>query len=76
MLVYQKIIFDRYYCIKSFVACKLWKHVPKSSIFVLPIMSRTNLEDLYVLKRHVSEQKVASILTSFNYVHFYARYCW
>ena len=31
MLEYQKTIFDRYYCIKSFCHLKIWKIASKSS---------------------------------------------
>ena len=47
MLVYQKTMFDCYYCIKSF--CCLEKHFGKF-IFIIPIMARKSMKDSDVTK--------------------------
>ena len=70
MLVYQKTMFDRYYCIKK--AFVTWKHASISP-FCITIMARKSMKDSKVLKKPVPEQTCV-ILTSLNYFHFYTRY--
>ena len=60
MLVYQKTMLDRYYCMKSF--CHL-KNALKSSFLYdrITIMARKSTKDPYVLKTPVPEQRLTSI---------------
>ena len=51
MSVYQKTMFDRYYCIVILSLEKFGK-----TLFVLPIMARKSMKDSYILKRLVPEQ--------------------
>ena len=50
MLVYQKTIFDSYYCIKSFCHLKTLDNVLKS-LFCITIMARKSKMAWYTLKR-------------------------
>ena len=52
MSVYQKTMFDLYYCIKSFCCLKNLEKM----LFVLPIMAHKSMKDSYILKRLVPEQ--------------------
>ena len=75
MLVYQKILFDRNYCKKSFCLLKTSEERFEKFIFELLIMARKSMKDLHVLKTPVPEQRPNIILMSINYVHLYACYC-
>ena len=44
MLVYQKTMFDHYYCIKSLCRLKTLKNASKSYIFFITIMERKKHE--------------------------------
>ena len=68
MLVYQKTMFDCYYCIKSFCFLNLFGKTLKSSIFVLPIIPQT-YEGFVGFKNACSRAKTYAILTLLNYVH-------
>ena len=71
MLVYQKTMFDRYYCIMSF--CHL-KNTSKSSF--LYYYNGVQKHDGFVgFENACSRATTYVILTSLNYVHFYAFYC-
>ena len=52
MLVYQKTMFDRYYCIELFCHLKLWKKASKSS-FLYYYNGAQSMKDSYVLKKPV-----------------------
>ena len=69
MFVYQKTMFDRYYCIKSF--CHL-KNASKSS-FLYYYNGAQKHEGLVGFEKACSRAKTYFILTSLNYIHFYAR---
>ena len=75
MLVYQKTMFDCYYCIRHFVTWKLWKNASKSS-FLYYYNGAQKHEGFVGLKKACSRAKTYAILTSLNYDHFYGRYCW
>ena len=76
MLVYQKTMFDRYYCIESPCRLKFWKNASKSSFLYYYDGSQKH-EEFVGFGNACSRAKNFVILTSlkFNYVHFYARYC-
>ena len=74
MLVYQKTMFDRYYCIKSF--CHLKTFEKRFKKFILFYYNGAQKHEEFVGFEEVcSRAKTYVILTSLNYVHFYARYC-
>ena len=74
MLVYQKTMFDRYYCIKSFCHLKaLGKRFEKS--FLYDYTGTHKHEGFVGFEKACNRAKTYVILTSLNYVHFYARYC-
>ena len=67
MLVYQKTMFDRYYCIKSFYHLKTFeKNALKSSF-------KYYYNGVQKHEGFVGFKKAYVILASLNYVHFYAR---
>ena len=70
MLVYQKTMFDRYYCIKSFCHLKTLE-----SSFLYIFNGAQKHEGFVGFEKACSRAKTYVILTSLNYVHFYARYC-
>ena len=74
MLVYQKTMFDRYYCIKPF--CHL-KTLEKGFIspFLYYYNGKQKHEGFVDFKNACSRAMTYVILTSLNYVHFYASYC-
>ena len=73
MLEYQK-NYDRYYCIKSFFCLKtLEKHFEK---FILYYYNGAQKHEGFLgFENACSRAKTNVILTSLNYVHFYAHYC-
>ena len=60
MLVYQKNVFDRYYCIKSFGHLKTLEKRFEKFIFCITIMAHKSMKDSYVLKKYVPEQRLTS----------------
>ena len=75
MLVYQKTMFDRYYCIKSFCHYEtLEKRFYKSS-FLYYYNCVQKHERFEGFKEASSRAKTYVILTSLNHVLFFARYC-
>ena len=74
MLVYQKTMFDCYYCIKSFCHLKtLGKKNASKSYFCITIMAGKKHEASIGFDNACSRATTV-ILTSLDYVHFYARY--
>ena len=74
MLVYQKTMFDRYYCIKSFCHLKtLEKRFEK--FFLYYNNGVLKYEGFVGFEYARSRGKTYVILTSLNYVNFYARNC-
>ena len=58
--MYQKIMFDHYYCIKSFFSLEnLGKTVRKVN-FCITKIARKSMKDLRVLKIPVQEQRLTS----------------
>ena len=72
MLVYQKTMFDRYYCIKLF--CKTWENALKNLLFYYEQWHKKP-EGFVSIKNVCSRAKTFVILKSLNYVYFYERYC-
>ena len=74
MLMHQKTMFDRYYCLKSFCHSKtLEKRFEK---FILHYYNGAQKHERVVgFENACSRAKTYVILTSLNYVHSYARYC-
>ena len=74
MLVYQKTMFDRYYCINHFVTRKtLEKRFEK---FILYYYNGEQKHEGFVgFESACSIAKIYVILTALNNVHFYGRYC-
>ena len=75
MLVYQKTIFDCYYCIKSFRHLKTRKKTLQKVHFCITIMAQKKREGFVGFENACSRAKTYVILMSLNYIHFYARYC-
>ena len=74
MLVYQKTMFDRYYCIKSFCHLKtLEKRFEKLSLYYYNGVQKH--EGFVGFEKTYSRAKTYVILMSLNYVHFCACYC-
>ena len=73
MLVYQKTMFDRYNCIKSFCHSKTLKNASKS-LFLYYYNGAQKHEGFVGFENTSSSAKTYVILTPLNYVHFYARY--
>ena len=71
MLVYEKTMFDRYYCIKSF---ENFGNASKSS-FLYFYNGAQKHEGFVCFENACSIATTYVILTSLNYVDFYARYC-
>ena len=69
MLMYQRTMFDHYYCIVI-----LWKNASKS-LFLYNYNGPQKHEGFVGFEKACSRAKPYVILTSLNYVHFYARYC-
>ena len=77
MLMYQKTMFDRCCCIKSFCHLKtLEKRFEKKVYFGITDNRVQKHEGVVRLKKAYSRAKTYMyvIWTSLNYVHFYARY--
>ena len=72
MLVYQKAMFDRYYCIKSFYRLKTLENALKKIIYVFPIYNygAQKHEGFVGFKNACSKVKTYAIMTFLNYVHF------
>ena len=60
MLMYQKAMFDHYYCIKSFCHLKTLEICFEKFFFFIKIMERKSMKDGYVLKMPVQEQSLTS----------------
>ena len=74
MLVYQKNMFDRYYCRKSFCHLKTLEKCFEK--FILYYYNGVQKHEGFVdFENPCSRAKTCVILTSLNYVHFYACYC-
>ena len=74
MLVHQKIMFDHYHCMKSFCHLKtLDKRFEKFNFYYYNDAQKH--EGFVGFEKACSRAKTYVILTSLNYVHFYARYC-
>ena len=74
MLLYQKSMFDRYYCIKPFsFARKLWRNCFKKFFLSEPIMSRKSTLPANVLKMPLpgQRQRLAPVLFTDDDVIFY-----
>ena len=74
MLVYQKTMFDRYYCIKSFCHLKTLEKTLRKVIFCITIMARKKHEASIGFDDACSRATTYVLLTSLDYVHFYAHY--
>ena len=74
LVVYQKTMFDRYYCIKSFCHLKTLENASKNS-FLYYYNGAQKHEGFVGFEKVCSRAKTYVILMSLNYVHFYARYC-
>ena len=74
MLVYQKTMFDSYYCIKSLFHLKtLRKRLEK---FILYYYNGAQKHERFIgFENTCCRATTYVILTSLNYVNFYARYC-
>ena len=73
MLVYQKSMFDCYYCNKSFDR-KLWENASKSR-FLYDYNGAQKHEGFIGFENACSRVNTYIILTSLNYINFYAGYC-
>ena len=74
ILMYQKTMFDRYYCIKSFCHLKTLEKASNSSF--LYYNNGAQKHEVFVsFENACFRVKTYVILTSLNYVHFYAHYC-
>ena len=74
MLVYQKAMFDRYYCMSFCPLNSLLKCFEKFNFCI--IYNGAQKPKGYVgFKKPCSTAGFNVILTSLNYVHFYASYC-
>ena len=62
MLMYQKSMFDRYYCIKHIFARKLWRNCFKIFFLPVPIMARKSTLPANVLKMPLPGQRLTSSL--------------
>ena len=71
MLMYQKTMFDFYYCLKSFC---LLKNTSKS-LFLFYYNGVHKHDGLVGFEKACFSTKTYVILTSLNYAHSYARYC-
>ena len=59
MVLYQKTMFDRYHCIKSF--CHLKTLEKRSEKFIFALLSCAQMHEIFVgLKEPVLEQKLTS----------------
>ena len=74
MLVYQKTMFECYYCIKLFYHLKTLEKCFKSS-FLYYYNDAQKHEGFVGYENACSRAKTYIILTSLNYVHFYVCYC-
>ena len=77
MLVYQKIMFDCYYCIKSCCHLKSFKNWKKASKSLF-LYNYNGLQKHYRFvgfENACSRAKAYVVLTSLDYVKSYARYC-
>ena len=70
MLMYQRSMFDRYYCIKK--TWILWRKCFEKFFFPVPIMTRK----VICFENATSRAKAKVILTSQNYVCICACYLW
>ena len=76
MLVYQNIMFDRYYCIKSFFHLKKFgkKHLEKVGVFLYNFDGAQKHEKSMRFESFCSRAKTNAIQKSLNYVQCYSRY--
>ena len=72
MLVYQKNMYDPYYCI-VILPLENWKNSSKSS-FLYYYNGAKKHEGFVGFEKVCSRAKTYVILTSLIYIHFYARY--
>ena len=49
-MLYQKTMFDRYYCIKSFLSLENFGKTLRKDHFCISIMARKSMKESYVLK--------------------------
>ena len=73
--IYQKTMFDRYYYIKSFCHLKNFDKALRKSSFLYYYNDAQKHEGMVGFENAPARAKTYVILTSLNYVHFYARYC-
>ena len=62
MLMYQKSMFGRCYCIKHFFARKLWRNCFKKIFLPVPLMARKSILPANVLKMPLPGQRLMSSL--------------
>ena len=74
MLVSQKTMFDRYYCIDILSREKFGKNASKSS-FLYYYNGDQNHEGFVGFENACSRANTYDILSSLNYIHFYACSC-
>ena len=73
MLVYQKTMFDRYYCIQSFFSLvNFGKFLRKVHICITIIQKH---EGFVGFEKNCPRTNTYVTLTSLNYINFYERYC-
>ena len=75
MLVYQKTMFDSYYCIKVILLLENFGEKASKSSFLYYYNGTQKHEGFVGFEKACSRAKTYVIPTSLNYVHFYARYC-
>ena len=75
MLMHQKTMFDRYYCIKSFCHLKTLEKSFEKFLFLYYYNGAQKHEELVGFENACSRAKAYVILTSLKYVNSYARYC-
>ena len=75
MFVYQKTMFACYHCTKSFCHLKNVEIRIKKFVFVFTCNGAHKRERSVGFKNTYNRAKTCVIVTSLNYVLFYARYC-
>ena len=63
MLMYQKSMFDRYYCIKKFFRSKNLEKLLQKVLFPVPIMTWKSMLPANVLKMPLAGQRLTSLLS-------------
>ena len=74
MLMYQKSLFDRYYCIKTFSRSKTLEKIPRKLSCTYYGAERQVTCQRF--KNATSKANTNVMLASRNYVCYCARYCW